>query len=157
MGKYLALLVGIVFGLTGTLLLIWLLWLLWRRMEEEPAAPAIEIKPEPVPAAKLPDQGPAQKEAPAERPAPSKPDDLKRIEGIGPKIASILQGAGISTFAQLAGTPAEQLRQILQDADPRLMRLADPTTWPEQAKLAAVGDWDAFGALLDEMKGGRRA
>jgi small subunit ribosomal protein S2 len=157
MGKYLALLAGIVFGLSGTLLFIWLLWLLWRRLEEEPTAPAIEIKPEPPPAVKLPDEGLAPEEVPVEPPPPPKADDLKRIEGIGPKIASVLQGAGISTFAHLAETSVEQLRQILQDADPRLIRLADPTTWPEQAKLAAAGEWDAFGALLDELKGGRRA
>jgi predicted flap endonuclease-1-like 5' DNA nuclease len=90
---------------------------------------------------------------PAEKPA----DDLKRIEGIGPKISSVLQAAGIATFAQLAGTDVDRLGQILAESDPNLLRLADPATWPEQAKLAAEGQWEALEKLQGELKGGRRA
>ncbi len=89
--------------------------------------------------------------------APAKPDDLKKIEGIGPKIASVLNAAGISTFAQLAATSADRIREILAAEDPRLTRLADPTTWAEQAQLAAAGKWDDLAALQDALKGGRRA
>jgi predicted flap endonuclease-1-like 5' DNA nuclease len=84
----------------------------------------------------------------------TEPDNLKRVEGIGPKISQLLQDAGIMTFAQLATTEVSRLRQILADAD--LTALADPTTWPEQAKLAAEGDWTALTALQDALKGGRR-
>jgi len=86
--------------------------------------------------------------------APSEPDDLKRIEGIGPKFSEVLGQAGITTFAQLAGTGVERLKQIIQKAG---LRLADPTTWPEQAKWAAAGDWDGLERLQSELKGGRRA
>ena len=34
--------------------------------------------------------------------------------------------------------------------------MIDPSTWPEQASLAAAGEWDALQALQDELKGGRR-
>jgi predicted flap endonuclease-1-like 5' DNA nuclease len=104
------------------------------------------------------DASPAQpvtetiKTAPAE-PQPAPPDDLKRIEGIGPKISSLLQDAGITTFAQLAITGAERLREILDAAN---IRIANPTTWPEQAALAAVGDWEGLASLQSELKGGRR-
>jgi predicted flap endonuclease-1-like 5' DNA nuclease len=84
-------------------------------------------------------------------------DDLKRIEGIGPRIAGVLQEAGITTFGQLSSTQAEQIRKILEAADPRLLRLADPTTWPQQAALAAEGNWSALEELQGELKGGRRA
>jgi predicted flap endonuclease-1-like 5' DNA nuclease len=67
-------------------------------------------------------------------------DDLKKIEGIGPKIESVLQEAGIRTYAQLAVTGADRLKLILKDAGVR----AAPDTWPEQARLAAVGDWARF-------------
>jgi predicted flap endonuclease-1-like 5' DNA nuclease len=92
-------------------------------------------------------------------PAPptAEPDDLRRIEGIGPRIAGVLQDAGISTFHQLSSTEVEQIREILQAEDPRLLRLADPTTWPQQAALAAEGNWPALEALQDDLKGGRRA
>lgn len=81
------------------------------------------------------------------------PDDLAIIEGIGPKISAALQEAGIKTFTQLAGTEVKRLEEILEQ-DSRL-RLADPTTWPKQAALAAAGDWHALEELQDKLKGGR--
>jgi predicted flap endonuclease-1-like 5' DNA nuclease len=82
------------------------------------------------------------------------PDDLKLIEGIGPKISSLLQAAGITTFAHLASTDVKRLKQIIAEAG--LTALADPTTWPEQATLAAAGKWDALEKLQAELRGGRR-
>jgi predicted flap endonuclease-1-like 5' DNA nuclease len=87
---------------------------------------------------------------------PPEPDDLKLIEGIGPKISSVLKAAGVVTFAQLANTEVSQIQQILEDADPRLLRLAKPSTWPEQAGLAAAGDWEELEKLQGELTGGRR-
>lgn len=91
-------------------------------------------------------------------PAPTsqpEPDDLKRIEGIGPKISDVLQKAGIMTFSQLSGTDVARLKQILSEA--KIGKLSDPTTWPEQSGLAAAGKWDELETLQDELKGGRRA
>ncbi len=82
------------------------------------------------------------------------PDDLKLIEGIGPAIAHLLNEQGIRTFAELAGTPLITLQRILADAGPRF-RVADPRSWPQQALLAASGDWDGLKALQDQLKGGR--
>jgi predicted flap endonuclease-1-like 5' DNA nuclease len=89
-------------------------------------------------------------------PVEREPDDLRKIEGIGPRISSVLQAAGIATFEQLAASKAEELERILREEDPRLARLADPTTWPEQATLAAVGEWAALEDLQEELSGGRR-
>jgi predicted flap endonuclease-1-like 5' DNA nuclease len=97
-------------------------------------------------AAPLPTRAPA---------APVKPDNLKRIEGIGPKIAQLLNEAGIVTFAQLAATQVDRLDQILEQAGSNY-QLADPSTWPEQARLAAAEDWQALTVLQDRLKGGRR-
>jgi predicted flap endonuclease-1-like 5' DNA nuclease len=85
---------------------------------------------------------------------PIEPDDLKRIEGIGPKISGVLAAAGIQTFGQLADADVGRLKQILTDTG---MTLADPASWPEQARLAAAGDWAALQKLQDELQGGRRA
>jgi NADH-quinone oxidoreductase subunit I len=85
------------------------------------------------------------------------PDDLKRIEGIGPKISSVLATAGIATFALLADAEVDRIRQILEEADPNLLRLADPTTWPRQARLAANGKWEALERYQEKLKGGREA
>jgi non-specific protein-tyrosine kinase len=80
------------------------------------------------------------------------PDDLKRIEGIGPKIANSLQTAGITTFAQLATTNVEQLETILREAGIR----ANPSTWPGQADVAAIGKWDALKTLQVKLKDERQ-
>ena len=82
-------------------------------------------------------------------------DDLTKIEGIGPKIAQVLADAGITTFAGLANTSAERLRQILNAAGSRY-RITDPTTWPEQAAHAAAGEWDKFNDLVLKLKAGKR-
>jgi len=86
-------------------------------------------------------------------PSPS-PDDLKKIEGIGPKISQILNENGILTFAQLAQTEVSKLREILQEAGPRF-RMMEPESWPEQAGLAAKGAWEDLAKLQDELDGGK--
>jgi predicted flap endonuclease-1-like 5' DNA nuclease len=80
-------------------------------------------------------------------------DDLELIEGIGPKISKIFKTAGIKTFAQLAEKSPETLKEILSKAE---IRLGDPTTWPEQAKLAAAGEMEALNKLQDSLRGGRK-
>jgi predicted flap endonuclease-1-like 5' DNA nuclease len=90
-------------------------------------------------------------EAAPEPPAASKKDDLKLIDGIGPRYEQILNEAGITTFAALAETPVERLREVFAAS-----RLAAPDTWPEQAALAAAGNWEGFEALKAELRGGRR-
>jgi len=87
---------------------------------------------------------------------PGAPDDLRVIEGIGPRIAGVLNAGGIRTFQDLADAGVAEIEGILRDEDPRLLRLCKPDTWPEQAALAAAGDWDGLQALTDSLKGGRR-
>ncbi len=84
----------------------------------------------------------------------SETDDLTKIEGIGPKISGLLQAAGIQTFAQLASTDVARLQSILDAAGPRY-RIANPSSWPAQARLAASGDWEALQKLQDSLVGGR--
>ena len=81
-------------------------------------------------------------------------DDLTRIEGIGPKVAKTLAAAGVSTFEALASTSVEDIQKILTDAGLKMM---DATTWPQQAELAATGDWDALEKLQASLSGGRKA
>ena len=97
---------------------------------------------------------PAAKKAPAKKAA--KGDDLKLVEGIGPKIAELLVAGGIDTFAKLADTDADKIKAILEDAGSNFAS-HDPTTWPQQAKLAAEGKFDELKALQDELQGGRAA
>jgi large subunit ribosomal protein L21 len=82
--------------------------------------------------------------------AATKADDLKKIEGIGPKIAETLVAAGIATYADLAKAKPEQISEII--ADIRGNHVTD--TWPKQAKLAADGKWDELKELQDKLDGG---
>jgi len=79
-------------------------------------------------------------------------DDLKKIEGIGPRVASLLNDSGIVTFAQLAEIPVDKLIEILET---NKLQMMDPTSWPQQAKLAADADWGALEKLQGDLKAGR--
>lgn len=140
-------------------LLVWL-WIRRYAQEGRVSLPRQEIElikqavPEDMLTAEPQRSSPPQ----AKKPAPTrrqvvKRDDLKLIEGIGPKIASTLQAAGINTYKQLARARPERLKKILDEAG---IPIADPTTWPEQAALAAGGEWDALADLKSGLKGGRR-
>jgi predicted flap endonuclease-1-like 5' DNA nuclease len=81
-------------------------------------------------------------------------DDLKAIEGIGPKIESLCHGIGIRTWFDLSTTEVSLLRTMLVDAGSRFAT-HDPSSWPDQAGLLAVGRWDDFKTLTDGLRGGR--
>jgi predicted flap endonuclease-1-like 5' DNA nuclease len=131
--------------------LTWLLWLVlaifvvvvvvgWMSSRKEEAAP-VEA------------HAPAHDEAPAEEVA-SDPDNLTKLEGIGPKVSGVLAAAGYTTFAGLAAADVDAVREVLKEAGLQMM---DPSGWIEQADLAAKGDVEGLAKLQDELKGGRRA
>lgn len=95
------------------------------------AAPAA-VKPEPAPAP-----------VPAPAPAPAAADDLSRIKGLGPKIATLLGELGVTSFAQIAAWSEEDVTRI----DAQLGRFVGRITrdqWVEQARLLAAGDEAGF-------------
>ncbi len=81
-------------------------------------------------------------------------DDLKKVEGIGPKIAQLLNENGIGSFAILAQTSVEKLKEIIASGG-SAFRMADPGTWPQQAALAAAGKWEELKAFQDDLNGGK--
>jgi hypothetical protein len=81
-------------------------------------------------------------------------DDLTRLEGIGPKVAKVLNGIGIASFADLAGADSAKVQETLDAAG---MQYMNPTGWIEQAELAARGDMEGLKKLQEELKGGRKA
>lgn len=85
---------------------------------------------------------------------PPSPDDLKVVEGIGPKIEQLCNNIGIWTFAGLAATSVGTLQKMLDDAGPAY-RISDPATWPRQAELAAAGKWDELKVYQDFLSGGK--
>jgi len=115
-----------------------------KKEESKKAEPKVEAKA----------TAPKAKEAPAKKAAPKKAtgkaDDLKKIEGIGPKIAETLTAAGIATYADLAKAKPAKIAEII--ADVRGSHV--PDTWPQQAQLAADGKWDELKELQDKLDGG---
>jgi len=80
-------------------------------------------------------------------------DDLTKVEGIGPKIKGLLNDDGIWSFVQLSKAEISRIQKVLDNAGPRY-RVHNPKTWPEQAKMAAEGNWAALEKWQDELKGG---
>ncbi len=81
-------------------------------------------------------------------------DDLKIVEGIGPKIEELLHNGGIKTWSELAKAPKSRLQEILTNAGDRF-RMHDPSTWAEQAMLADEGKWDELEEYQDFLNGGK--
>ena len=80
-------------------------------------------------------------------------NDLTIVEGIGPKINELFHSNGIKTFAELANTTEAQMRTIL-DAGGSRFRIANPSTWAQQAALAAENKWAELKKLQDKLSGG---
>lgn len=81
-------------------------------------------------------------------------DDLKIVEGIGPKIEALLHEGGIKTWRQLADAAIERLTEILRAAGPDYA-MHNPATWPRQANLADRQAWDELKKYQDELTAGR--
>ena len=83
-----------------------------------------------------------------------KQDDLKLIEGVGPKIAGLLAEGGLDTWAKVAASTPEAIKEILAAAGARYAS-HNPGTWPKQAELAAAGKFDELKTWQDELDGGK--
>jgi len=112
---------GLKLGLAAALFVWW--WLQNQREEDVEVTetrvvlPPDDAMPAPAPAAKP--------KAPT-----AEPDDLTRIDGIGPKYASVLADAGVTTFAKLAKMKPDIVQEIFRTATGRA---PDPSDWIDQA------------------------
>ena len=130
--------------------------------KEVPAAKTEEVKAEEAPA-KVEEAKVETEEAPVEKAKTTKKeattgsggDNLKVIEGVGPKIEEILHNGGLKSYSQVSDATPEAIREILEAAGSRY-KMHDPTTWPEQAKLAAAGNFDKLKEWQDSLQGGKK-
>ncbi|MFW5772993.1 MAG: helix-hairpin-helix domain-containing protein [Phototrophicaceae bacterium] len=113
--------------------------------EAEAEEPEAVVEPEPETEAE-------PKSAPV--PVSETPDDLQRVDGIGPKYKKALMDAGVTTFAKLASMTDDELEAIVSVAS--MTRPPTLDTWREQASFAAKGDWAGLEKLQGELQGGRR-
>lgn len=85
-----------------------------------------------------------------------KKDDLKVIEGIGPKVEELLNANGVQSFAELETLSYVKLSQILRQENGKFqMLLASANTWAKQAGLAKSGNMDALKQYQDTLNAGR--
>jgi len=82
-------------------------------------------------------------------------DELTTIEGLGPKSAQALHAAGVTTFAQIASSTAEELEDIVKVKGGVRVLDGQTKTWPKQAQLLVDGDEAGFKKYTDHLVGGR--
>ena len=96
-----------------------------------------------------------QKAAPAKAGAAAKapagpPDDLTKLSGIGPRIETLLNESGISTYEQLRHASVDELRASLAAAG--ALPPSALATWPTQAAYAVKGDWTGLATYNQSQK-----
>ena len=83
-----------------------------------------------------------------------KQDDLKIVEGIGPKIEGLFHNFDIKTWKALSEASVKKCQEVLDSGGERY-RMHDPKSWPRQAKMAYKGEWKKLAKWQDEHKGGK--
>ncbi|MBZ9740077.1 MULTISPECIES: proton-conducting membrane transporter [unclassified Mesorhizobium] len=108
------------------------------------AAPKPAAAKAPAKTSTAPKAAPAAKKAApaAAKPASGKPDNLRRLIGIGPVNEKLLKAQGVTSFAQIAAWTAADIKRIedVMNFDGRIAR----ERWIEQARLLAAGNEAEF-------------
>lgn len=92
--------------------------------------------------------GVAQEEA--AQAAPEGADDLTRLKGVGPKLATQLNTLGVTSFAQIASWSEADIDRI-DDQLGRFKGRIRRDNWIEQAKLLSEGDTAAYEARFGKL------
>lgn len=83
-----------------------------------------------------------------------KQDDLKVVEGIGPKIEEMFRAAGIKTWKALSETSVASCQEVLDGGGDRF-KVHDPASWPMQAKMCYENKWVELFKWQDEHDYGK--
>lgn len=155
-----------VLGLAVGWLSGWLVFGFARRKAPAPAAPVHPATPVPNPGAPSPEMAaepeetgafPRAVDVSAARAAGfnmKHADDLTVIDGIGPKIDDLFHANGIDSLIQVAHLSVQDMLEILESGGPSF-QFANPSTWAQQAALAAENRWKELKRLQEEMIEGR--
>ncbi len=82
-------------------------------------------------------------------------NDLTVVEGIGPKISELFNNNGVNTWLSLAQCSVSKCQEILNSGGKRF-EIHKPGSWPDQAKMAADGNWQQLKDWQDKLDGGKR-
>ena len=83
-----------------------------------------------------------------------KENDLKIVEGIGPKIEALFNAAGINTWYDLSQASTPFLQSVLE-AGGENYSIHNPSTWAKQALLAYEGKWQELKDWQENLIGGK--
>ncbi|MCI5111821.1 MAG: NADH-quinone oxidoreductase subunit E [Marivita sp.] len=127
-----------------------------KRSEAPGEAPEVEAKAKPPvdapdtlggSAASGAEAAPGLKPATLDAPKDGKGDDLKRIKGIGPKLAELCNRLGFYHFDQIASWTAEEVSWVDQNLEGFKGRVSRDN-WVQQAKTLASGGETEFSARV---------
>ncbi|NJK79727.1 MAG: hypothetical protein HC876_04160 [Chloroflexaceae bacterium] len=123
-------------------------------VEQQPASINEPAEPQPAQATVPADPIPTSivDAAPTNEKREPRPKDLQKVDGIGPKVATILIESDILDLNDLSAVSVEHLRSILEAAGARYKQL-DPALLIEQAALGAKGDWEGLKELQKSRRG----
>ena len=83
-----------------------------------------------------------------------KEDDLKVVEGIGPKISGLFHNYNIKTWKALSETSVAKCQEVL-DSGGEKYKIHDPASWPMQAKMCYENKWKELHKWQEEHKHGK--
>ena len=83
-----------------------------------------------------------------------KENDLKIVEGIGPKIEALFNNAGINTWYELSEASIEKLQAILDEGGENYA-IHNPSTWAKQALFAYEGKWQELKDWQENLRAGK--
>ncbi|MEE9362389.1 MAG: hypothetical protein V3U92_07320 [Cellulophaga sp.] len=83
-----------------------------------------------------------------------KQDDLKVVEGIGPKIEQLFHSFDIKTWQALSDASVDKCQEVLNSGGDRY-KVHNPGSWPMQAKMAYEGKWKKLSKWQNEHKAGK--
>ncbi len=83
-----------------------------------------------------------------------KQDDLKVVEGIGPKIEEMFHKSGIKTWKELSEIAVAKCQQILDGGGERY-KVHDPASWPMQSKMCYENKWSELFKWQEEHDHGK--
>lgn len=83
-----------------------------------------------------------------------KEDDLKVVEGIGPKIEGLFHNYNIKTWKALSDTSVAKCQEVL-DSGGAKYQIHDPASWPMQAKMCYENKWKELHQWQEKHKHGK--
>ncbi|PUB27161.1 helix-hairpin-helix protein [Promicromonospora sp. AC04] len=122
--------------------------------EAEPAGSDVVAEAEAVARKAAEENAAAQAAAKTDAPqAAETPDNLRVIEGIGPKIEKALKAAGYATYAKIAGASEDELREAV--ASQGIKFAPSASSWADQAQYLVDSDADGLEEYQDYLVGGQ--